>query len=82
MAAVRAAPLVRLGGRRGGGGRGGGGCSGRKSVSLESVLICSWDVPCRDRKRHNEFIHEEGNSLRKCRRCPLKGKQHRLHVIN
>lgn len=53
MAAGRAAPLVRLGGRRGGGGRGGGGCSGRKSVSLESALICNWDVPCRNRERLN-----------------------------
>lgn len=81
MAAVRAAPLVRLGGRRGGGGRGGGGCSGRKSVSLESALICSWDVPCRDRKRHNEYTYEEGNSLTECRKCPLTGKQHRFQVI-
>lgn len=63
LAAGRPAPLVRLGGRRGGGGRGGGGCSGRKSVSLESALICNWDVPCRDRERHNENTNKEGSIL-------------------
>lgn len=65
MAAVRAAPLVRLGGRRGGGGRGGGGCSGRKSVSLESALICNWDVPYRHRRRHDEYTYKEGKSLKR-----------------
>lgn len=80
LAAVRAAPLVRLGGRRGGGGRGGGGCSGRKSVSLESALICNWDVPCRDRKRRNE--HEDRNGLRECSKLTLPGKQHKFQVIN
>lgn len=82
LAAVRATPLVRLGGRRGGGGSGGGGCSGRKRVSLESALICNWDEPCRDRKRHNEYTHEERNSLTECRKCSLGRKEHGLQIFN
>lgn len=82
LAAGRAAPLVRLGGRRGGGGRGGGGCSGRKRVSLESALICNWDVPCRDRERHNEYMYKEGSILTEWWEVPLKGKQHSIQVIN
>lgn len=63
LAAVRATPLERLEGRRGGGGSGGGGCSGTNRVSLESALICNWDEPCMDRRRHHEYPQEEGNSL-------------------
>lgn len=81
LAAVRATPLVRLGGRRGGGGSGGGGCSGRKRVSLESALICNWDEPCRDRKKHNEYTQKEGNTLTECRKCSLR-KEHGLQIFN
>lgn len=82
LAAVRATPLVRLGGRRGGGGSGGGGCSGKKRVSLESALICNWDEPCRNRKRHHEYTQEERNRLTECRNCPLRRKEHKFQIFN